>query len=235
LDSRYLAALKRAAASAQGQAAVAWTAEIERVKSGSPLPAADDSQPAELQRLQSIYRRESEKQSAPVITPAAVPPDARRIELYFMADDAAVLLVNGNPASPECLAGTAQEAGAVQKADLTLKPGDVLGFRCTSRGGQRNFCLIARSGVLPLFASNERWEAAVEADDAWLKGEGKADVRPQVLRGRVDYNAANAARFEKLARAHSADYSVLWAGSGDTAAFRYRIRPVDLPEKPASR
>jgi hypothetical protein len=235
LETRYLAALERAAANAPNTETAAWTAEIERVKSGTPLSVPDESQPGELQRLQSIYRRETEKQSAVVTTPAPPSPDARRVELYFMADDAVELLLNGTPAAPEFIAGTAQEAGAVQKAALSLKPGDVLGFRCSSKGGQRNFCLMARSGVLPLFASNERWEAAVDPDPAWMKGEGKSIVRPQVLRGRVDYNAVNAARFEKLAKAHSADYSVLWAGNGDTAAFRYRIRPVDLPERAASR
>jgi hypothetical protein len=49
-----------------------------------------------------------------------------------------------------------------------------------------------------------------------------------VLRGRNDYNADNAARFEKLSNARSADYAVLWAGNGETAAFRYVVRATDL-------
>jgi hypothetical protein len=231
LETKYLAALERASAETQGKEATAWLAEIARVKAGKPLPPPDESQPPELQRLQSIYRRESEKAVGVATAP---PADARRIELFFMADDTVALLLNGAPAATEYLAGAANEAGAVQKATLTLKPGDVLGFRCASVGGQRNFCLFARSGVLRLFATNERWEAAVEPPDTWWKGEGKTDIRPQILRGRVDYNAANAARFEKLANTHSSEYDVLWAGNADTAAFRYKIRSVDLPDKPAT-
>jgi hypothetical protein len=61
LEVRYLAALERAAAGSQGKEAGAWSEEIQRVKSQAPLPPPDETNPAELQRLQSIYRREVEK------------------------------------------------------------------------------------------------------------------------------------------------------------------------------
>ena len=111
----------------------------------------------------------------------------------------------------------------------------MLGFRCQNKEGQHSFCLIARAGVRILFSTNDRWEAAAAPEAAWFTGEGKATARPQILRGKVDYSAPNAARFEGLARAHSADYAMLWAGDGDTAGFRYRIRSIDLPDKPVPR
>ena len=64
LENHYLAALERAAVGSKDKEAAAWSAEIQRVKSGVPLPLPDESQPGELQRLQSIYRRETEKRTA---------------------------------------------------------------------------------------------------------------------------------------------------------------------------
>ncbi len=243
LEMRYLAALERAAAAAPEADAGAWAAEIQRVKSGTPLPvpttpamgsaAPEESLPAELQRLQSIYRKEAGKQSPGSVTAAAeTSPDARTIDLYFMGDDHVKLLVNGTPEPTKYLNGSERLGGSVQKARVTLKPGDVLGFQCTSEGGQRNFCLMARAGVQRLFATSEKWEAATVADEAWWKGAGgKPDLRSRILRGRVDYNIVAAARFEKLATAHSADYAVIWAGTSNNTNFRYRIRSVDLPER----
>lgn len=155
--------------------------------------------------------------------------------MYLMGDDVLTLLLNGEAVGTQFLAGAPDTPGAVQKATLTLKPGDVLGFRCVNKSGSRYFCMIARAGVRQLFSTSERWEAMPDPDEAWLKGEGKATARPAVLRSRVDYGLAEATRFESLARAHSVDYDMLWAGSENTVGFRYVIRPADLPDRPVAR
>jgi hypothetical protein len=231
LETKYLAALQRAFPDVPEADTAAWAAEIKRVKSAAPLPPPDAALPAELARLQSIYRRELAGKSA------AAPPDpaAREIELFVMADDQATVLLNGAPVDGDYLSGSAESPGALRKITLTLKPGDVLGFHCSSSGGQKYFRLIARAGVRILFASSERWEATQEPAAAWLKGDGPAATRPRVLRGRLDFDIYDAARFESAARAHSVDYHTLWCGEGAAAGFRYRIRAVDLPDKPVPR
>lgn len=62
LEARYLAAMERAVTAVTADELPVWNVEMERVKSGAPLPPPDDSMPAELRRLQSIYRRELAKQ-----------------------------------------------------------------------------------------------------------------------------------------------------------------------------
>jgi hypothetical protein len=225
LEKRYLGALERASAGAQGKEAAAWAAEIERVKSGAPLPPPAGSQPAELQRLLSIYRREFDRM-AWGSTP--VPPGTRRVEVYFAGDDTATLFLNGDPARSEYLSGSEKEPGSIQRAMVVLKPGDVLGVQCTNEDGPRGFCLVARAGSERLLASSDHWEASPAPDDAWWKGEGKTGARPEVVGGQVD---SNAARFEKVANVRSGDYSVLWVGSGEIAAFRYRVQAADVAER----
>lgn len=61
LEALYLAAMQRAVTAVKADELPVWNDEMERVKSGAPLPPPDDSMPAELRRLQSIYRRELAK------------------------------------------------------------------------------------------------------------------------------------------------------------------------------
>lgn len=228
LEEKYLAALLRASAGVTAGDSTAWTAEIERVKQGRPLPESVDALPADLQRLLSIYRKEKEKAAS---TPATANPDAREIELFIMGDDSVTLLVNGEPVKTAYVTGSSETPGSVQKATLTLRPGDVLGFDCRNTEGWRYFAATARAGVQWLFSSSDRWDAAVDPPADWWKGEGKGTARISLLRGRTDYSVSTAAQFEKAADSHSSEYRVLWAGNENRCSFRYRIRPVDLPKK----
>lgn len=237
LEEKYLAALMKASSGVAAAESTAWTAEIERIKSGTPLGAPDAGQPAELQRLQSIYRREKEKAAAASTAVVAETrhPDARDIEIFTLGDDSVEILLNGQPVKTQYLAGSERTPGSVQKVPLTLKPGDVLGFLCKNSGGHRYFAMIARSGVLWHFGSNDRWDATSNPNDGWWKGEGSAEARIQILRGRTQYSTSSSAQFDTLAGTHSSRYQVIWAGSDDTCAFRYRIRKIDLPAKDTAR
>jgi hypothetical protein len=233
LERRYLAALDDAKSRAPSDTHEQFDAEIERVKRGEPLPPLRPGLYRGLSRLLYVYRRE--KTSEPL--PPLPPPEARDIEIYLMGGASVTLLLNGREVVMLTSRTWFSEGASyeTQKAILTVRPGDVLGFYCREQTANRYFGMAARAGRLTLFGSDKRWDATVTPDAAWWTGAGVGDQKAEVQSNQIDYPAAAARGFQHHADVRFSSYDVIWAGGGSEAAFRYVIRAADLPKKTAER
>jgi hypothetical protein len=233
LDRQYVAALEREAAKAGDKGP--WLEEVKRVKTDDLLNVDVAALPAVLQKMRGIYM---EKRGAAAAgggeAGAAVAGDrsgARTFEMHVLADDGVTVYLNGEEMSGTYLVGGKRTPGAIIKFAVTAAPGDVLGFQVKNEEGQAYFAATASSGVQWLFGSSARWESmAGEAEMAWLKGEGKTGGWSREMRPGIDYAGGVAELFEKRAGVRSTAYRIIWPG-GNAAAFRYKLRPNDLPKK----
>lgn len=233
LDRQYVAALEREAAKAGDKGP--WLEEVKRVKTDDLLNVDVAALPAVLQKMRGIYM---EKRGAAAAgggeAGAAVAGDrsgARAFEMHVLADDGVTVYLNGEEMSGTYLVGGKRTPGAIIKFAVTAAPGDVLGFQVKNEEGQAYFAATASSGVQWLFGSSARWESmAGEAEMAWLKGEGKTGGWSREMRPGIDYAGGVAELFEKRAGVRSTAYRIIWPG-GNAAAFRYKLRPNDLPKK----
>lgn len=234
LDRQYVAALEREAAKAGDKGP--WLEEVKRVKTDDLLNVDVAALPATLQKMRGIYM---EKRGAAAVggggeAGAAGAGDrsgARAFEMHVLADDAVTVYLNGEEMSGTYLVGGKTTPGAIIKFAVTAAPGDVLGFQVKNEEGQAYFAATASSGVQWLFGSSARWESmAGEAEMGWLKGEGKTGGWSREMRPGIDYAGGVAELFEKRAGVRSTAYRIIWPG-GNAAAFRYKLRPNDLPKK----
>ena len=229
-----MAALEREAAKAGDKGP--WLEEVKRVKTDDLLNVDVAALPATLQKMRGIYM---EKRGAAATggggeAGAAAAGDrsgARTFEMHVLADDGVTVYLNGEEMSGTYLVGGKRTPGAIIKFAVTAAPGDVLGFQVKNEEGQAYFAATASSGVQWLFGSSARWESmAGEAEMSWLKGEGKTGGWSREMRPGIDYAGGVAELFEKRAGVRSTAYRIIWPG-GNAAAFRYKLRPNDLPKK----
>jgi hypothetical protein len=234
LDRQYVAALEREAAKAGDKGP--WLEEVKRVKTDDLLNVDVAALPATLQKMRGIYM---EKRGAAAAggggeagaVAAGDRSGARAFEMHVLADDGVTVYLNGEEMSGTYLVGGKRTPGAIIKFAVTAAPGDVLGFQVKNEEGQAYFAATASSGVQWLFGSSARWESmAGEAEMAWLKGEGKTGGWSREMRPGIDYAGGVAELFEKRAGVRSTAYRIIWPG-GNAAAFRYKLRPNDLPKK----
>lgn len=234
LDRQYVAALEREAAKAGDKGP--WLEEVKRVKTDDLLNVDVAALPATLQKMRGIYM---EKRGAAAVggggeAGAAGAGDrsgARTFDMHVLADDGVTVYLNGEEMSGTYLVGGKRTPGAIIKFAVTAAPGDVLGFQVKNDEGQAYFAATASSGVQWLFGSSARWESmSGEAEMAWLKGEGKTGGWSKEMRPGIDYAGGVAELFEKRAGVRSTAYRIIWPG-GNAAAFRYKLRPNDLPKK----
>ncbi len=234
LDRQYVAALEREAAKAGDKGP--WLEEVKRVKTDDLLNVDVAALPATLQKMRGIYMERRGAAAAvgggeAVTAGSGDRSGARTFEMHVLADDGVTVYLNGEEMSGTYLVGGKRTPGAIIKFAVTAAPGDVLGFQVKNEEGQAYFAATASSGVQWLFGSSARWESmAGEAEMGWLKGEGKTGGWSREMRPGIDYAGGVAELFEKRAGVRSTAYRIIWPG-GNAAAFRYKLRPNDLPKK----